>query len=94
MGRLKAQQFIAEINAAGSDDLGPIIYEPQPVPTDLDGLTQVRPQDLPTTLRQDPLAQIEDRTHRTLAEMGVNFVERQIIDEAFIEPQLAAFLGL
>ena len=94
IGRTKAQAFIDDLNAKGSG-LAPIRYTQRPgirpINHHLDGL---KIDSVDYNLRAQIASRLRECAHNLMADMNVNFVERQIIDAAVVTPQIKKFLKL
>jgi predicted acylesterase/phospholipase RssA len=94
VGRTKAQKFIDDLNAEGIG-LSPIRYNQRPpirlIDRRLDGLTIGQ---VDWNLRNQIASRLRECAHNLMADLKINFVERQIIDLAVVTPQIKKFLKL
>lgn len=94
VGRTKARAFIDQLNAQGKG-LAPIRYSTPPdinkIDHTLDGLTIDK---VDAGLRNQIASRLRECAHNLMADMNINFAERQVIDLAFVTPQLKKFLKL
>jgi predicted acylesterase/phospholipase RssA len=94
VGRSKAQKFIDELNAQGGG-LGPIRYTQRPSIRPIDGrLNGLKIDDVDSQLRGQIASRLRECAHNLMADMNINFAERQIIDLAVVTPQIKKFLKL
>jgi len=97
VGRTKARAFIDEINATPLNPPGiePIRYTQRPdirkIDHTLDGL---KIDHVDQNLRQQLKSRLTETAHDLMAELNIGFLERQVIDSAFISPQLTKLLKL
>ena len=95
VGRTKARDILDRINKSG-EPLGPIrCGERAPIREIDHSLDGLKLKDVPRAQRQDFKDRLTARAHDFMAEIGIPTpVLRQIIDTAFISPQLNKLLGL